>query len=89
LEIYRLNIAPKTAAAGLGGSLSIVVLWILGLVLGHWQIVIPPEVAGAFATLISTAASYYAPASHAPPPPVDNQTEPEPVLPSEKWNTQK
>ncbi len=69
-----MNIAPKTAAAGLGGSLSIVVLWIIGLILGHWAIVIPPEVAGAFATLISTAASYYAPQSHPPPPPVDNQT---------------
>ncbi len=72
-----MNIAPKTAAAGLGGSLSLVVLWALGLVLGHWQIVIPPEVAGAFAALISTAASYYAPATH-PPPPVDNQTAAEP-----------
>ncbi len=69
-----MNIAPKTAAAGLGGSLSVVVLWILGLTLGHWQIVIPPEVAGAIATVISTAASYYAPASHTPPPQVDNQT---------------
>jgi hypothetical protein len=69
-----MNIAPKTAAAGLGGSLSIVVLWIMGLILAHWQIIIPPEVAGAFATLISTAASYYAPISHPPPPQIDNQT---------------
>jgi hypothetical protein len=71
-----MSIAPKTAAAGLGGSLSIVVLWVMGLVLAHWSIVIPPEVAGAFATLISTAASYYAPQSHHPPPQVDNQTQP-------------
>jgi len=84
-----MNIAPKTAAAGLGGSLSIVFLWAMGLTLAHWSIVIPPEVAGAFSTLISTIASYYAPRGPAPPPPVDNQTEPEPDMPSEKWNTQK
>jgi hypothetical protein len=68
-----MNIAPKTAAAGLGGSLSVVVLWILGMILGHWSIVIPPEVGGAIATLVSTIASYYAPTSHPPPPQVDNQ----------------
>lgn len=69
-----MNIAPKTAATGIGGSLSVVVLWMLGLILSHWSIVIPPEVAGAFTTILSTVASYYAPRSHTPPPQVDNQT---------------
>ena len=61
-----MNIAPKTAAVGLGGSLSVILLWIVGLILAHWGIVIPPEIAGAFTTLISTVASYYAPRSQHP-----------------------
>ncbi len=90
-----MNIAPKTAAVGLGGSLSVILLWIAGLALAHWQITIPPEIAGAFTTLLSTLAPYYAPRSQHPsdsgqtvgdiPP----QDPPPPQPENQNWNTQK
>ena len=61
-----LNIAPKTAAAGLAGGMSIAIVSIAGWVLGFWHIAIPPEVAAGFATLLSGAGAYFAPRSHPP-----------------------
>ena len=51
-------VSPKVTA-GLGGAgattpLSIVIIWSLGLWLGHYGLSMPPEVAGALASLIAT-----------------------------------
>ncbi len=75
-----MNFAPKTAAAGIGGAVGIVFVWMCGLILSvlhnHIDVipsVMPNEVAASLASIFSTAASYYAPRSPHPPPPVDNE----------------
>ncbi len=75
-----MNFAPKTAAAGIGGAVGIVFVWICGLILAvlHQHIdvipaVMPNEVAASVASIFSTVASYYAPKSPHSPPPVDSE----------------
>lgn len=46
---------PKVAAAGVGGAASILVVWVLGVV----GLDVPPEVAGAIATVLSFASGYF------------------------------
>lgn len=69
-----INIAPKTAAAVGAGGVAVAVVSVLAWGLSFWHITIPPDVAVAFGTLFTGAASYFAPRSHTPPPQVDNQT---------------
>lgn len=58
VETYdQVSSAPtnKVAASGIGGSVSIVIIWLLNIVFG---IEVPGEVAAAFATVISFASGY-------------------------------
>lgn len=58
VETYdQVSAAPtnKVAASGIGGSVSVVVIWLVNTVFG---IEIPSEVAAAFATVISFASGY-------------------------------
>lgn len=52
-----LNFHPKAAGAGIGGSLGIIVVWMLGL--AHVQV--DPVVGGAIATTLGTFAAWLAP----------------------------
>lgn len=45
---------PKVAAAGVGGSLAVIVVWVAGVA----GIDVPPEVGAAIALLLSFAAGY-------------------------------
>lgn len=45
----------KVQAGGLGGAVTVVIVWLLGAV-GH--IDVPPEVASAFTVIISTGLAY-------------------------------
>jgi hypothetical protein len=47
-------IHPKVAAAGLGGAVSIVVVWTVTL----FGVEVPPSVASAFTTILSFACGY-------------------------------
>lgn len=49
------DVHPKVAAGGLGGALSVIVIFFLGA-FGH--ITVPPEVAAAIATLFTFGAGY-------------------------------
>lgn len=53
----QVSAAPtnKVAASGIGGSVSVVVIWLVNTLFG---IEIPSEVAAAFATVISFASGY-------------------------------
>lgn len=53
-----LTVYPKTAASGLGGSITVVVLYCLDAV---WGITAPPEVAAAVTAIVSTLCAYLAP----------------------------
>jgi len=48
---------PKTAAAGIGGALAVIIVWVLSL----FSIDVPPEVAAALTTILSFGASYLIP----------------------------
>lgn len=52
------KVPNKPAAAGLSSPLSVVLVWVAG----EYGLVIPPEVAIAFGSLLATAAYYFAPA---------------------------
>ena len=45
---------PKVAAAGIGGSVSVIVIWAAG----QFGLEVPAEVGAAFAALVSFAAGY-------------------------------
>ncbi|MDP9456959.1 MAG: hypothetical protein M3Q49_11630 [Actinomycetota bacterium] len=45
---------PKIAAAGIGGAIATILVWVVGLL----GLEVPAEVAAAFATVISFAAGY-------------------------------
>ena len=49
---------PKIAAAGLGGALATIVVWVFQLA----GVEVPPEVAAAFTALLSTLAGWLKPA---------------------------
>lgn len=68
-----MTFAPKTAAAGIGGTVAIALVTVLEWILGFWHISMPAAVSAAIATIISTVLSYYAPPAH-PPPPTDSQS---------------
>lgn len=48
--------SAKVAAGGIGGSISVVVIWLVNTLFG---IEIPSEVAAAFATVISFVSAYF------------------------------
>lgn len=50
---------PKVAVGALAGSLSVIIVWIVG----QFGINIPPEIGSAFTTVISALGSYLAPRS--------------------------
>jgi len=52
-----LSLHPKVAAAGLSGSLALVIIWAFGLA----HVTVDPVVAGAIATILSFAGGYLAP----------------------------
>lgn len=52
-----LSIHPKVAGSGLSASLALIILWAVG----YW-VVVPPEVAAAFATVLGFAGGWLAPA---------------------------
>lgn len=56
------RIQNKPAAAGLTSPLSIVIIWVAS----QYDLEVPPEVAIAFATLLATAAYYFAPEKEKP-----------------------
>lgn len=56
-----MNIAPKTAGAGAGGTFSIALVEILAWLLSFWDIVIPAGVGAAFATVFATLGAYFSP----------------------------
>lgn len=51
-----MTLHPKAAAAGLGGSLALIIVWALG-----YALTIPPEVASAGTVIIAGAAAWLAP----------------------------
>jgi putative flippase GtrA len=57
VETYeQVSTAPtnKVAAAGIGGALAIVLIWIAGL----FNVEVPPEVAASIAAIVSFATGY-------------------------------
>ncbi len=52
-----LDIHPKTAAAGISGSLGILIVWILGLA----NVTVDPVVAGALVAVLSGFGAWLAP----------------------------
>lgn len=54
---------PKASSAGLGGALSVIVIWVLSSI---YQIEIPPEIASAITTVVAFGAAYIAPRSQPP-----------------------
>jgi len=56
-----MNIAPKTAAATAGGSLSVSVVALLEWILSYWHIEMTPTVAASLATIFAVVFSYFAP----------------------------
>ncbi len=67
-QLVPTNIAPKTAATVGAGGISVALISIIQWALSYWHIVIPPDVAVAFSTLLMGAASYLAPRQHQPIP---------------------
>jgi hypothetical protein len=55
--INQPSVAPttKVAAGGIAGALTVLVVWILGLL----HVAVPPEVASALTVIISFATSYF------------------------------
>jgi hypothetical protein len=53
------TVHKKVAGGGLAGMISIIVLWVIGLVATHFGVQVPPEVAGAFTGIVSTMTAYY------------------------------
>ena len=51
--------ANKAVAAGLGGAVSVVLVWAVGLT----GVVIPAEVSSAFTTIVAALLTYYVPHS--------------------------
>ncbi|WP_290646812.1 hypothetical protein, partial [Aquabacterium sp.] len=55
-------ISPRVSnglgAAGGSAPIAIILIWAIGLILGHWQIQVPPEIAGAMGSLFSAAAGF-------------------------------
>ncbi len=49
---------PKVVAAGLGGALATIVVWLIGVL---FRVDVPPAVAAAIATVFSFAAGYITP----------------------------
>lgn len=58
-----LEIHPKVAGGTLAGSLTLIVVWILGL----FGVAVPLEIGMAFTLLFTFAGGWLAPASAAPP----------------------
>lgn len=52
-----MNINPKVAAGGVAGSITIILVWVLGF----FHVEVPPEVASAFTTIISFGAGWATP----------------------------
>lgn len=48
----------KAVAAGLAGALTIIIAWVMSQ---FFHITLPPEVATAFTTVLSTGAAYFTP----------------------------
>lgn len=46
---------PKVAAAGIGGSVSVVLIWAVKY---FWNVDVPPEIAAAIAAIVSFLAGY-------------------------------
>lgn len=59
IEVKMESDAPvqKVVAAGLGAALATVLVWLLGLM----KVPVPPEVAGALATVLSFVSGYLTP----------------------------
>lgn len=53
---------PKVQAAGAAGAVTVILVWIVGLL----GVDIPPEVASAFTTLIAAAAGWLTPQNRPP-----------------------
>ena len=49
--------ANKAIGGGLAGAATILIIWVFGL----FHVAVPPEVASAFTTLISTGTVYFVP----------------------------
>jgi uncharacterized membrane protein YfcA len=51
-----LTLHPKTASAGIGGSVALIVLWVMS----YW-VDVPPEIAAAATLIIATFCAWLAP----------------------------
>lgn len=58
-----MGITPKTSAAALTGALTVVLIWVVGL----FHVTVPPEIASAITTILSSLAAYLAPRSDPTP----------------------
>ncbi len=49
--------ANKFKAAGFGGSLTVILIWLIG----QFHVTVPPEIASAMTVVVSSALTYYVP----------------------------
>jgi hypothetical protein len=62
-----MQVHQKVAGGAIAGAATVIIMWGVGLLTAHYQVQVPPEVASAFTTLVSSTVAYFIPADDVPP----------------------